>query len=253
MATVEHSLKRAAAAEGDDDDHRAAEAGRVDRRAGPGGAGHHHDGAEERLSGCIAAVVGGVGPETPLRRRGAGHPDVRAVRRETARLDRVPLEKRAVLAARPQTKTLELRRDVPGDLFELRARRRAAEHRIVRDDPDAPDHVLWRDGVDGALHRRRRLDREHGRHAGREQEAGEFGHEAFLGQSGATTAGAGGRKIARPAALWYGRAQAWFRSLTAYDAAARAVAVCLWAAARAVAPPGGEPRAVAHAAGRRVG
>jgi len=66
---------------------------------------------------------------------------------EALDFERVALQVGFAVAAGPEAKATELGRHVRRDLIELRARRRAAEHRVVRDDADAAPYLLGRDHI----------------------------------------------------------------------------------------------------------
>src|SRR5439155_13030592 len=76
----------------------------------------------------------------------AGEPNGRSIGVESYHFERIVLEVRATIAARLEPKAVELARDVGRYRVELRARRGAAEHRVVGDDADAALDVGDRDG-----------------------------------------------------------------------------------------------------------
>src|SRR5436309_2508924 len=83
---------------------------------------------------------------TPNPGRAAGDADDRAFGVEPQHFQGIVLEVGAAVAARLETEALELARDISRHGVELRARRGAAEHRVVGADPDTALYVRGRDG-----------------------------------------------------------------------------------------------------------
>src|SRR6266699_3791085 len=164
-------------------------------------------GAEVRSSSCwctasctrTRAVSGGwlsvdqqhVLTGAPGSGQRAGDADARAVRIEALHFERVTLQVGSAVAAGLEAEATELGRPVGGDLIELRARRRAAEHRVGGDDADAPPYVLGRDR--GRAPGRRLLPLGRDRHREhREQQVQTVPHHWWPSRRGAN-------KLTRPA------------------------------------------------------
>src|SRR5207245_402097 len=101
-----------------------------------------HPSAGGVRSGWLAIDEQHVLAQAPRRCRATGDADARALRLEPEHLERVALHVGAAVPAGAQAEAAELGRDIRRHLVELGTGRRAAEHRVVRDDADAAPYVV---------------------------------------------------------------------------------------------------------------
>jgi hypothetical protein len=88
-----------------------------------------------------------IAAQSPRRSAGELRHGVRGIHADL--LNRVTLQVAVVVAAGRQAEPAELAGDILRHLIQLGAGRVPAAHRVVRDDPDSPRHVVGGDGVDG--------------------------------------------------------------------------------------------------------